>query len=102
MMMETGQTGADEFRPSRALQDGQTGFQGKRKPLENAVFSRGCGNRSRTRTCDPIGLMDVLCHTLGCTFTITESPKRSAQCFSADRLMILLDYGSFLPEESKG
>ena len=31
-----------------------------KKALENIVFSRACGGRNRTRTCDPIDVNDVL------------------------------------------
>ena len=35
-------------------------IRGIKKTLENEVFSRVCGGRNRTRTCDPIDVNDVL------------------------------------------
>ena len=35
-------------------------IHGIKKTLENVVFSRVCGGRNRTRTCDPIDVNDVL------------------------------------------
>ena len=35
-------------------------IRGIKKALENIVFSRACGGRNRTRTCDPIDVNDVL------------------------------------------